>query len=207
MEDKRYLITQSLVAAWGYTLDCHEGCEEQAREDFMRTLNREPVEPSEAMLNGRAFEDEVYKAAAGQPRTMHPKWEMGILDVANIIRGAAVQVKVSRELRVAGRRFLVYGILDALKAGVIYDVKFSSKSLGSFDAYGKYLESPQHPFYLFMVPEAREFQYLLSDGSDIYVERYAREQVRPAAEIVAELVNSLQDMGLLDLYLEKWVAR
>lgn len=207
MEDKRYLITQSLVAAWGYMFDCHESGEEQAKEDFLRTLRREPGEPSEAMLSGRAFEDLVYAEAAGQAREPHPKWERGIRQVAKLIQGAPVQVKASRELYVAGHRFLIYGILDALKAGVIYDVKFSSKSLGSFDAYGKYLESPQHPFYLFMVPEAYEFQYLLSDGSDLYVERYARQDVRPAAEIVAEFISSITDMGLLELYQEKWAAR
>lgn len=210
MDNRRYLITQSLVAAWGYMFDCHEGCEEQARADFIRTLKREPGEPSEAMLNGRAFEDAVYFAAAGEPREPHRKWESGIRQVAKIIQGAPVQVKVSRELFVAGERFLVYGILDALKAGVIYDVKFSSRSLGGsegFHAYGKYLESPQHPFYLFMVPEAYEFQYLLSDGADLYIERYARADVRPAAEIIAEFISSLRDMGLMELYKEKWVAK
>jgi len=126
--------------------------------------------------------------------------------VAERIKGAPSQVKVRRELKVEDMTFLVYGVLDALKAGTIYDVKFSQKSLGSFNAYGKYLQSPQHPFYLYMVPEAQAFQYLLSDGESLYIETYWRDQVRPAQEIIGEFIRSIKDMGLLELYKEKWLA-
>lgn len=203
---ERYLITQSLVAAWGYTFDCHEGGEQEAQADFLRVLRREPGKQNEAMRNGLAFEKQVYLAAANVPRPPHPKWEAGIQAVAARIKGAPSQVKVRRELTVGNMTFLVYGVLDALKAGTIYDVKFSQKSLGSFNAYGKYLQSPQHSFYLYMVPEAQAFQYLLSDGSDLYVETYWRNQVRPAQEIIAEFICSIESMGLLELYKEKWLA-
>jgi len=64
---KRYLITQSLVAAWGYIFDCFEGGEAEAQADFMRVLRREPGEQNETMRNGLIFEREVYKQAAGVP--------------------------------------------------------------------------------------------------------------------------------------------
>lgn len=203
----RLLLTQSLISAWKYTFDCFEGSEEQAMEDFMRTLRREPSEPTEAMQNGINFENEVYKLSSGLPRTAHPKWERGITSVAKYIVGAPTQVKCQREFSVDGCDFLIFGIMDAIKAGHIYDVKFSNKSLGSIEAAGKYLDSPQHPAYLFCVPEAMDFTYLLSDGDELYAETYTRALTRPFPEIASEFIKSIESMGLLSLYQEKWAAK
>jgi hypothetical protein len=190
---------------------CREGQEDSAKEDFLRTLRREKGEPSEAMLKGRAFEDEVYKELAGAARQKpHPCWEDGINAVAEILEGAQTQVILSRETEVSGRKFLMYGILDALKAGVIYDVKFTVKSLASASSsydVGKYLESPQHPIYLSMLPEAYEFNYLISDGTDMAVETYRRRETRPAEDLIAEFIASVDAMGLMSLYEEKWLAK
>lgn len=203
---ERYLITQSLLSAWGYMFDCHEGCEEDAKADFLSTLDRQKKEPTQAMLNGLAFESEVYAQAHGLPRVPHEKWEPGIRKVAAIVGAAPVQVKAMREIEVCGMTFLVYGILDALQAGVIYDVKFRNKSLGSEDIYGKYLNSPQHPAYFYIVPEATEFRYLVSDGEELYQEVYARENTKFIGDIIAEFISSLDSMGLLERYKQNWVA-
>lgn len=203
---EKYLITQSLLSAWGYMFDCHEGCEEEAKADFLLALKKEKKPPSEAMLNGIAFENAVYAHAHGLPRTPHEKWESGIRKVAEIVGTAPVQVKAMREIEVCGMTFLIYGILDALQAGVIYDVKFRNKSLGSEDIYGKYLNSPQHPAYFYIVPEATEFRYLVSDGEELYQEIYAREDTRFIGEIIAEFISSLESMELLECYKQKWVA-
>lgn len=202
----RYLMTQSLLSSWAYTFDCFEGCEEDAQADFLRTLRREPGEQTEAMLNGISFETGVYLAAANLPDKPNEKWINGTKTVADIIRGAQVQVKVSREIVVDGMSFLLYGILDALKAGVIYDVKFLNKSMNSADLYGKYLNSAQHPAYFYLVPNATEFQYLVSDGEDVYIERYQRDQTRGIDEIIHDFIDSITKQGLLDLYKEKWLA-
>ena len=203
----RYLITQSLVSSWAYMFDCMEGNEDAAEQEFLRVLRREPGEVTDAMRNGIDFENAVYAEAAGAQWDTGGRWGNGVKAVATRIRGAQVQVKASRPLEVDGTEYLVYGILDALRAGTIFDVKFSSKSLSGFDAYGKYLNSPQHPFYFYLVPEALNFKYLLSDGSDVYVETYLREQARSAAEVISEFIRSITDMGLLPLYQEKWLAK
>ena len=210
MGDGKLLITQSLLSAWSYLYACQEGQEDNAREDFERTLRRERSEPTEAMQNGIDFEREVYKKAARLPRKPHEKWERGIDAVATVIKGAPVQVKLSRDIEVSGRKFLLYGILDALKAGIIYDVKFTNKSLTSSSpsySVGKYLESAQHPVYFGLVPEAYEFHYLVSDGVDLCTEAYRREASRPVTEIIAEFMASVESMGLLPLYMEKWAAK
>jgi hypothetical protein len=175
--------------------------------DFRRTLKREPGEPTEAMLNGIDFEDEVYGVLSGASRQPHAKWEQGIQTVAAILKGAAVQVRAQREINVSGMDFLVYGVLDAIKAGTIYDIKFLNKSFGSAELAGRYLESPQHPAYLYLVPEAARFEYLVSDGSDLYIETYTPAMSRPIHDIIAEFIRSMDEMGLLDEYKQHWLAR
>ncbi len=203
---EKYLITQSLLSAWNYTFDCAEGCEDDAMADFLLTLDRQKKEPTEAMLNGIAFEEQVYAQAHGLKRKTHPKWETGIRKVASIIGAAPVQVKAKREIEVCGMTFLVYGILDALQAGIIYDVKFRNKSLSSEDIYGKYLGSAQHPAYFYIVPEATEFRYLVSDGEDVYQEVYLRDNTRFIGDIIEEFIKSIDSMGLLHRYKQHWVA-
>ena len=206
---ERLLITQSLLSAWNYLFSCHEGYEDEALEDLMRTLRREPSVPNEAMRNGIEFEKEVMKAVAGVRRTPHKKWESGITAVATALNGASTHVKLSCVVKVSGQSYLLYGILDALKAGIIYDVKFTNKSLSSGSSSyepGKYLDSAQHPAYFKLVPEAYEFRYLISDGQDYCTEAYRRKDAPLIEGIIAEFIDSIDGMGLLPLYKEKWVS-
>lgn len=206
----RYLITQSLISSWAYMFDCREGHEEKAEQEFMRTLRREKGEQTEAARNGVLFENDVYTLAEGFPIKCSNAWRKGANQIADIIRGAQTQVKAMRPLELNGMDFLVYGILDALKAGVIYDVKYRSRrfdcSETSPGVYGKYLHSPQHPIYFYITPGAYEFQYLVSDGEDLYIEKYCREQTRCAEEVIGEFIHSITETGLLSLYKEKWQA-
>lgn len=220
---EQYLMTQSLLSSWAYTFNAADGYEDAAMADFLATLRREQKEPSEAMRNGINFENLVYEIASGkfkaeweptgeievnsgEPIGKYPKEYEGASKVAEIIKGGVIQVKASRVLEAAGMNFLVYGILDALKAGTIYDVKFLNKSMGSAELAGKYLESAQHPAYFYIIPEAHEFQYLVSDGKDLYIEQYFRAQARPISEIVEEFIRSIESMGLLEVYKTFWRA-
>jgi hypothetical protein len=201
---ERFHMTKSLLESWQYVYDCWEGGEEKAQEDFLRTLNREGVEETEAMLNGQAFEDRVHKAMEGETIRSDAKWRTGALAIADILKGAQWQVRFKRDIEVDGMVFELDGILDALKAGVIYDVKFLNKSMNGVDLYGKYLDCSQHPAYFYLVPEAREFQYLVSDGEDVYIETYQREHSRHIGEFIHDFIGSVRGMGLLELYKEKW---
>lgn len=203
----RYLITQSLLSSWNYVHNCWEGCEEDAMASFLATLRREPAEVTEAMQDGIEFENAVYAEASGLLRPLHPKWERGICEVAAFLKGAQFQVRAQREIQLAGMTFLVYGVLDALQAGIISDVKFKSKSFGSLDLAGEYFDSPQHPFYFFMVPEARLFRYLVSDGTDLYIEQYTPDETPDAGELIAEFVDFLNVTGHMETYKKNWAAR
>ena len=205
----RTLITQSLLSSWLYTFNCMEGYEEEAEADFLRTLRREPMEePSEAIQNGIAFEDSVYKLAANpKDITVFPGWKAAAGRIADSIRGGQIQVKVQRDIVVDGETYLLYGICDALKAGIVYDVKFSSKGFSSAEMAGKYLESPQHPAYLYCLPEAWKFIYLCSDGTDLYTEEYTRARTPFIGDTIRNFRNEIRRRGLEEIYLEKWGSK
>lgn len=199
-------ITKTLLESWRYCFSCAEGYEDEAYADFLRTIRREPGETTEAMLNGLAFEDRCYRAAEGKTIRSDAKWREGALKVGEIIRGAQIQVPISRPIEVDGTTYLLKGVLDALRAGVIYDVKFLNKSLGSADVYGKWLNCTQHPAYFYLVPEAHEFQYVGSDGEDVYIETYQRDQSPDIHEIIHDFLEFLKSEGLTDVFMEKWVV-
>jgi hypothetical protein len=202
-----YLITQSLLSSWEYLFSCYEDKCDEAYESFVKTLKREPTEQTDAQRKGTEFETEVYKVVRGEDRQPHPEWENGIKAVAEHLKGCQVQVKEKAVLEVGENKFLLYGVLDALGAGVIKDVKFSTRSFGSTDLAGKYLESPQHPAYFRLVPEAYRFDYIVSDGEDVYVESYFRKNTPPIDGLINQFVVSIKDMGLWELYQKHWVAR
>lgn len=203
---ERYLVTQSLLSSWARVFDVYEGGEAEAMDEFIATLRREPREPSDAMRRGIEFETAVYAQMHHQPRRRIDEWEEGIMKVAGYIGDAPTQVKAQRDIEVDGMNFLVYGILDALKAGVILDVKFTSRKFGGLELAGKYLDSPQHSAYFYIVPEAHQFQYLVSDGEDMYIETYCRDDSPPISEYIHNFITSVTQMGLLDVYREKWKA-
>lgn len=205
---ERYEITQSLVSSWQYMFDCFEGCEEDAEAEFLSALRREkPVldeKRQQAIDNGIAFENAVYAVATGNHATIPPKIMNGVQAVASWITGAQIQVRIKREIQVSGMTFVIHGVLDALKAGTIFDVKFRNTSFQTGDVAGHYLNSPQHPFYFYLVPEAREFIYLVSDGDDLYTERYVPADCETAESIISRFVDYLILTGRLEEYKAHW---
>lgn len=202
----RYLMTQSLLSSFAYQFSCSDEVMEDANQAFMRTLHRMKEAPTEAMLNGINFENEVYKLAGGYQREQHKKWESGIQKVASVIQGAPVQIKVSREITVDGIPFLVYGILDAMKAGTIYDVKFKDKPFSKLELAGNYLDSPQHPAYFYMVPEAQRFVYLVSDGQELYREEYTPDASPSIGSLIHEFLSGIS-REQMEIYKKMWLAK
>lgn len=153
---------------------------------------------SEAAQKGIDFEDAVYSIADGKPCDEYKKYALAV-EVANIIKGGQFQVRVKTQKRVAGIDFLLYGKLDALKAGAIYDIKYS-------EGYepNKYLDSAQHPMYFECVPEAREFVYLVCDGTDICREAYRPYETKSIDTAIEEFIDDLKRNGLLETYFTHW---
>jgi hypothetical protein len=188
--------------------DCYEGGEDEAHDDFTQALLRIKSPPTEAMQNGIDFENLVYSIVTGNaPQAPFHRWYLGAKAIADRLAGAQLQVRASRPIVIDGTEYLIYGVLDGLKAGVIYDVKFKNKAFRSLELAGSYRESPQHPFYFYAVPEAYEFQYLVSDGEDLYTEIYHPDECPTAEQIIRPFLAYLENNGLMDTYRQNWKAK
>lgn len=195
---ERYKITQSLLASWQRIYDAESG----AWEEFMDTLNRIPKQPTEAMLDGRRFENCVNAVLDGEHIDPSHEWNKPVRQLAAYLYGSQKQVNLYREIEVNGVPLLLNGVLDYLRAGVIYDTKFSKHYY-----LNKYLHSPQHPMYFALVPEAREFQYLSCDGTYVYRETYRPEDTEPIEATIRRFLHFLDEHGLMELYKDKWKVR
>ena len=210
----RLLMTQSLLNSWMRRFNpSTESYDPNA--EFLRVLRKEQTETTPAMQDGIDFEELVVNIAKGVPtysddgKFLHyqnPKWEDWYdcaVDIANIVRGGSFQHKAYKDMTVSGVPLLLYGKLDVLKAGVIYDIKFSQ----SYER-GKYRESPQHPMYFTLMPRAYEFTYLISDGADVFTETYRAydDDHEPIGNTIYDFLNDIQRDGMMDIYREKWLA-
>ena len=193
----KYLVTQTLISSYGWMFK-----KEGGEEDFLSTLRREHQTPTKAMTDGIVFENMVQAYCEGFPPEPTHKWEKGVKEVGEIVKGGAYQVSASRELEIDGKTFVVYGKIDFLKNGIIYDTKFSTTY-----HLNKYLDSPQHSFYLFMIPEAREFQYLVCDGHYVYKERYEPWQCESVEKQIREFLNYLDKQNLSEVYYTNWTSK
>ena len=128
----KYYITPTLLNSWQYNI------KNGTLEDFVKVLNKEEFEPTESILKG--FEYEKY---------MQENFEETL--------NGAYQVKVSKEYG----DYLLYGIVDCLKGGIIYDYKYTQNY-----EVGKFFNNYQTLMYLEMVPEAKKMIYLITNKFD-----------------------------------------
>lgn len=196
----KLLITQSLLGAWLYQYQAFD--QESAHKDFLRVLRREKSKLTQAILDGIQFENMVTACCEGSPPPEDHKWGQAVRAIADRVQGAQFQVVAQRTVVVEDIPFLLYGRLDALKAGVIYDIKFSRGY-----QVGKYLDSPQHPMYFALVPEAQRFEYLVFTGSDVCVEKYEREDAPDIRDTIRDFMKYIEASKLDKLYCQKWETR
>lgn len=189
-------ISQTLLSSWLWALKLDDGY-----DSFLRTLNRIEEPPNEAMLLGVEFEGLVNTLLDSKAIPSDHKWYEQAVCTADILKGAQKQVNLYREIEVGGKPFLLHGILDFLKFGTIFDTKFSKTY-----AVNKYLNSPQHPMYFALVPEATKFSYLICDGTYVYEESYTPEDTVPIEKTISHFMAFLDRQGLMGVYEEKWQA-
>lgn len=197
MSRNRFIITQTLLSSWNWIYKSDSGY-----DDFIKTLNKQGIRPTQAILDGRKFENMVTAYCEGHPPEQGHQWYNGICSVGEVVRNGAFQVKLYKDVTVKGVDFLLYGILDVLKCGEIFDIKFSKTY-----HVGKYLDSPQHPMYFELCPEARKFTYIVSNGKDVYREEYLRENVEPIEREIVLFMDFLEKQNLVDIYCEKWRSK
>lgn len=201
---ERYLLTHSLLSAWLYAMKSspYEDAttDRDSYMEFLCSLNREQTPTTDAMQNGIDFENLVTAITVGRGNP-NDKWYDAAKEVADIVAGAPMQYRAKKEITVNSITILLYGRLDALKAGTIYDIKFSK----SYDV-GKYLTSTQHPTYFELVPEADTFSYLVSNGSSVWTESYRRDETQSIIPVISDFFQFLEANGLMESYMKKWLA-
>lgn len=143
-----YLVTHSLLSSWLHLIreNPYEDLttEGDPLAEFMLVLRREPTPRTEAMQNGIDFENLVTSIVNGRDDPNNP-WNWAAGQIAAIIKGGQLQFKSRKTIRVRGMDVVLYGRLDALKAGTIYDIKFSK----GYER-GKFYSSTQHPTYMLL---------------------------------------------------------
>ena len=193
----KYYITPTLLNSWQYNI------KNGTLEDFIKVLNKEEFEPTESILKG--FEYEKYMQE----------------NFGETLEGA-YQVKVSKEYG----DYLLYGIIDCLKGGIIYDYKYTKNY-----EVGKFFNNHQTLMYLEMVPEAKKMVYLITDKfikemplsaplnyeycgeyeykvGDIYREEYTKDMFPETINsILHKFEEWLKQYNLFDLYTEKWKCK
>ena len=191
----KYYITPTLLNSWQYNI------KNGTLEDFIKVLNKEEFEPTESILKG--FEYEKY---------MQENYEETL--------NGAYQVKVSKEYG----DYLLYGIIDCLKGGIIYDYKYTQNY-----EVGKFFNNHQTLMYLEMVPEAKKMVYLITNKfekleyldmdfknianakyeiGDIFKEEYTKDMFPETVDsILHKFEEWLKTYNLFDLYTEKWKCK
>ncbi len=193
-------MTQSLLSSWQHFIKVDGAWADTAYQSFLAALCREPKERTRAMQMGILFETAVNDVVDG--RTVEPvneKWDKAVRRFAKLCADGQPQVPLAGELSVSGLDFVLFGICDYVKAGQIYDIKKVTRY-----EYGKYFDSPQHPMYLHLLPEAKEFDYLIFDGTFCYQEAYRRDDCKSIEEIITEFVYYLCKVDLLNIYTAHW---
>lgn len=193
----KYLITQTLVSAYHYALAGDNGY-----EDFLSTLRRERKPPTKMMLEGRRFESVINAVCDGAEITEEHEWYKPVTEIVEIVKNAQQQVRLYRDIQVGGVPFLVNGVIDFLLAAQIFDAKYSQSY-----RVGRYLNSPQTPFYFYLIPEARSFTYLVSEGKYLYKETYRPDEVEPIENTIKHFMAFLDRMNLTETYKNNWRSK
>lgn len=167
-----YRVTHSLLSAWDYATG--EKASDNSLAEFMSTLRREPRERTKAMQDGIDFEDEVtfYAANGYLKHDDAPKMQVvtamgdtiiqdvhaytdaerkAIIRFGKRVRFAVPQVRAEKRMTINGMDFLLVGVADYLKAGIIYD----TKRVGMYE-YGRYVGNTQHPVLCMFVQIMRK---------------------------------------------------
>lgn len=189
-------ITQSLISAFWYSFKTENGY-----DDFLKTLNREPKQPTAQMLDGVQYESVLNNVLKGEHLDSSHKWYRPIMQMAVELYGSQQQVTLFKEVEIDGQPILLHGVLDYLREGHIWDCKLSKTY-----RLNKYLwtETPQTAMYLALVPEALDFTYIVSDGTYVYHERYPREIVPPIEPEIKHFLDFCKQHGLWETLSEKW---
>ena len=189
-------VTKSLLDAWLYSFKVEDGWDK-----FLLTLNRQKTPPTEAMLDGTRFENCLDNYLLGSSLPEDHEWYPVIAEMAEELKGAQQQVTLFRDTVVGDQPILLHGVLDFLRESHVWDCKYTKRyHLNKY--YWEY--TAQTSMYLALVPEARDFTYIISDGKYVYREKYPREIVPPIEPTIKNFIEFCDKQNLRKTLEEKW---
>jgi hypothetical protein len=156
------------------------------------------------MLDGVRYENVLNAVLNGEPITPEHEWYTPIVEMAIELSGSQQQVNLYANSGITynGVPILLHGVLDYLKAGHIYDCKFTK----NYHLNKYYWEdTTQTAMYLALVPEAFDFTYIISDGKYVYRERYPRDIVPPIQPTITQFLAYLEKQNLIEIFERKWL--
>jgi hypothetical protein len=165
------------------------------KKEILDVLNKAEKEKSPAMRAGIDFENAIRRVCDGGMTE-----DFCVLEAADIVKGGMWQQRVSRELD----GDLLYGIADVVRRNAIFDIKRAFK----YDI-GNYEGSIQHLIYMYAtgIPN---FEYVISDGQEVYVEAYHWEagSLETLKGRIAEMKGSLlSDDEMRAAFVSQWTRR
>ena len=189
--------TKSLLDSWLYSFKRDDGY-----EDFLCTLRREKKPPTQAMLDGVRFENVLDNYLDGEELPSSHEWFNPVTEMAEELWGSQQQVVLFQDIEIDGQPIILHGVMDILRAGVIWDCKFSKTyHLNKYH----WSDTTQTAMYLALVPEAFDFTYIISDGKYVYRERYPRDIVPPIQPTINQFLKWLELQGLIETFERKWM--
>ena len=201
-------ITPSLYSSWWFwynsDFSVYAGPDEArdaARKEYLDTLARVPLEPTDAMLRGRDFEGIVRAFLDGEKPELSAETTLNFGDIDRARDFAEVLTpeclwQVPCKTECAG--VVLYGIADAVNRGIVYDIKRKS----SYDCPA-YYDSIQHLVYMRGL-DLESFKYLISTSGDIFCEDYRRDDALLESRVRGFLSHLDHDREAKDLWLENW---
>lgn len=191
-------MTHTLLSAFDWVFKKDDGI-----EDFRQTLARVKSPPTDAMLDGIQFEGLVSEWNKGNQVDEGHEWYGGVKRAAEILQGSAEQVYEEKPITVDGIDYLLVGVADNIKAGIVYDTKMSRRY-----EFGKYADSSQHPAYFYLFPGAVCFKYLIFNGKDLYIERYLPFDTPHISQFITLFSRFIRKHpDLQELYINNWEAK
>ena len=194
-----YKMTHSLLESWRRATD--PDADESAFGDFLDALERKRKPTTQAMQAGIDFENRIMHFCKNEMQDADLTGEeiRAIYQFGNRLKNAQLQVREEKEIKVCGREILLVGVADALKAGILSDIKRVQRY-----EYGKYQFSTQHPMYMELFPEALRFDYLIFDGKYCYMEQYRRGDFEPIHGTIKAFLEYLEGAELMETYKKNW---
>lgn len=210
----KFLITPSLYSSYVYYAetdfsvygDSADEWAKKAYEDWLNCLNKVQTPTTEAQQRGIDFENAVHALSSGEPEKTEfadDKEEAEYAtarEIAAKVKGGMWQEVLKKETK----DYLLYGRADVILRNHIYDIKRVSQY-----EVGKYQKSIQHLLYL-ECAGLDNFEYLVSDGRNVYAEYYQREpdnlqKLLGKIDGMVDFISSVPEFAVP--FLTKWSAK